>query len=632
MKNISNDKWTVVDTSTVSNAKKSNDGNYLRFSCPICGKKAGHQNRRDACINLETGYGHCFSGSCEAIFITKEKDDERQQQYREERAGRRTGRKKRQTVYYNQVDLTKISTCSYPMGITSYLKQRCISPETAHNAHVGFCYRKSKEPKTEGQDTLFLAFQFYEEGEVKNCQYKSLQKEFQFEPGCKVLPWNITAALGAEELIVTEGMMDALALMECGYQNVISVPNGAGTDLSVFDEYMDFELKGVKTILFAGDMDKAGIKLREQFIRKFHQFEVKVVEWVYEGITLKDGNDMLIQYGKEAVNWCIEHAGEPPIDGISRLSDCEKQLDDYYKNGLPVGVSINLYGIDHLMHFELGRFIPFTGLPGSGKSTFVDNIVVRLCCQYDWRAAVFSPEKWPQARHYNEYISMVTGKRAFEKSLRAPSYQRAKDYLNDRIIHIESTPRNTIWSILRRARWLIKHYGVRQVIIDPFNYILLEGQKGEIESTVISRVVQQCVDFAHEMNVLVMLVAHPRKLSSDGIQKKLTLGDIYGSMAFYNQADIGVVLYSEQITWTGSNHEVKACRATWVDVQKMRWKELGQQGKRPVVLCPDNNRFYGCREVSQNPLMYQPLDFDDNDWLANDGEQAEIDWQDDLPF
>ena len=632
MKNISNDKWTVVDISTVSNASKSKDGKHLRFSCPICGKKAGHQNRRDACINLETGYGHCFSGSCEAIFITKEKDEERQQQYRDESAGRRTIRKKKQTVYYSQVDLTKISTSSYPMAITSYLKQRCISSETAHNAHVGFCYRKSKEPKTEGQDTLFLAFLFYEEGEVRNCQYKSLQKEFQFEPGCKVLPWNITAALGAEELIVTEGMMDALALMECGYQNVISVPNGAGTDLSVFDEYMDFELKGVRTILFAGDMDKAGIKLREQFIRKFHQFEVKVVEWVYEGVTMKDGNDMLIHYGKEAVSWCIGHAEEPPIDGISRLSDCEEQLDDYYKNGLPTGVSINLYGIDHLMHFELGRFIPFTGLPGSGKSTFVDNIVVRLCCQYDWRAAVFSPEKWPQARHYNEYISLVTGKRAFEKSLRAPSYQRAKNYLNDRIIHIESTPRNTIWSILRRARWLVRHEGVRQVVIDPFNYILLEGQKGEIESTVISRVVQQCVDFAHEMNVLVMLVAHPRKLSSDGIQKKLTLGDIYGSMAFYNQADIGVVLYSEPISWMGANHEMKACRATWVDVQKMRWKELGQQGKRPVVLCPDNNRFYGCREVSQNPLMYQPLDFDDNDWLANDGEQTEINWQDGVPF
>jgi hypothetical protein len=44
------------------------------------------------------------------------------------------------------------------------------------------------------------------------------------------------------------------------------------------------------------------------------------------------------------------------------------------------------------------------------------------------------------------------------------------------------------------------------------------------------------------------------------------------------------------------------------------------------VLCPQNNRFYGCREVSQNPLMYEPLPFDDIDWLSGDGEQTEIDW------
>ncbi|MBQ9215495.1 MAG: toprim domain-containing protein [Prevotella sp.] len=630
-------KWTVINPRTVDGAKKESNGKYLRFRCPVCGGKEGHQRRRDACVNLETGFGHCFSGSCNALFVTQDKYDEMERKRSESQAEWRR-RNSRKRVYYDQVDISKISTCDYPMAISCYLKQRCISPETAHNAHVGFCIRKSREGKTEGQDTLFMAFLFLEEGEVRNCQYKSLQKEFQFEQGCKVLPWNITAALGAETIIVTEGMMDALALMECGYQNVISVPNGAGTDLSVFDEHMEFELKGVSTILFAGDMDKAGIKLREQFIRKFHQFQVKVVEWIYEGDTLKDGNDMLIKHGKEGVVWCVEHAEEPPMDGILRLSDCEAQLDDYYKNGLPTGVSINLYGIDHLMHFELGRFIPFTGLPGSGKSTFVDNIVMRLCCQYDWRAAVFSPEKWPQARHYNEYISLITGKRAFQGSLRTPSYERAKKYLNDRIIHIESTPRNTIWNILRRARWLVTHYGVRQVVIDPFNYILLEGQKGEIESTIISRVVQQCVDFAHEMNVLVMLVAHPKKLSSDGVQKKLTLADIYGSMAFYNQADIGVVLYSDPIMWNDSNHVMHNSRATWVDVQKMRWKELGQLGRRPVVLCPDNNRFYGCREVGHDPLMYQPLEFDDNDWLANDGEQMELEFLepeapvDDLPF
>ena len=634
-----NSKWTVIDPKTVDSAKKESNGKYLRFKCPVCGGKEGHEHRRDARVNLETGFGHCFSGSCDALFVTEQKHREIERERTENQAEwRRKNSRKR--VYYNQVDTSKINMTSYPMDVMNYLKQRRISAETAHNAHVGYCVRKSQAKGTEGQDQTFLAFLFYEEGEVKNCQYKSLKKEFQFEADCKLLPWNITAALGADTLIVTEGMMDALALMECGYQNVISVPNGAGTNLNVFDEFLDFEMKGVETILFAGDMDKAGIKLRDEFIRKFQMFQVKIVEWIYEGETLKDGNDVLIKHGKEAVSWCIEHATEPPMDGILKLSDCEQLLDEYYKNGLPKGNTINIYGLDHMMHFELGRFIPFTGLPGSGKSTFVDNIVVRLCCQYDWRAAVFSPEKWPQARHYSEYISLVTGKGAFEGKLRQPSYERAKRYLEDRIIHIESTNHNSIWNILRRARWLVKHYDVKQVVIDPFNYILLEGQKGEIESTIISRVVQQCVNFAHDMNVLVMLVAHPKKLSFDGVQKKLTLADIYGSMAFYNQADIGVVLYSDAITWTDKSHRLQSMRATWVDVQKMRWKELGQLGKRPIVLNPENNRFCGCREMSQDPLLYQPLEFDDTDWLANDGEQTEFEFLDpekevpvdDLPF
>jgi hypothetical protein len=30
--------------------------------------------------------------------------------------------------------------------------------------------------------------------------------------------------------------------------------------------------------------------------------------------------------------------------------------------------------------------------------------------------------------------------------------------------------------------------------------------------------------------------------------------------------------------------------------------------------------------------MYKPLDFDDIDWLANDGEQTEIEWKNGDPF
>ena len=68
---MANDKWTIVDLKAVKDTRTY--GNYMRFSCPVCGHKDGHKGRRDACINLKTGFGHCFSGSCDAIFITQDK-------------------------------------------------------------------------------------------------------------------------------------------------------------------------------------------------------------------------------------------------------------------------------------------------------------------------------------------------------------------------------------------------------------------------------------------------------------------------------------------------------------------------------------------------------------------------------
>ena len=78
-----NSKWTVVDLTTVEDARKEKDGKYLRFRCPVCGKKPGHEHRRDARILLSSGFGQCYSGSCEALFISKEKFDEQEKERKE---------------------------------------------------------------------------------------------------------------------------------------------------------------------------------------------------------------------------------------------------------------------------------------------------------------------------------------------------------------------------------------------------------------------------------------------------------------------------------------------------------------------------------------------------------------------
>ena len=68
-----------------------------------------------------------------------------------------------------------------------------------------------------------LAFTFREGNKVVNIQYKTTSKQFAMENDCEIIPWNIDACIGQESIIITEGMMDALALMEIGYDNGIDI-------------------------------------------------------------------------------------------------------------------------------------------------------------------------------------------------------------------------------------------------------------------------------------------------------------------------------------------------------------------------------------------------------------------------
>ena len=81
-----NSKWTIVDLTTVKDARKEKEGKYIRFKCPVCGSKSGHENRRDARILLSSGFGKCYSGSCDAMFITQEKFDEQEKERTENQA------------------------------------------------------------------------------------------------------------------------------------------------------------------------------------------------------------------------------------------------------------------------------------------------------------------------------------------------------------------------------------------------------------------------------------------------------------------------------------------------------------------------------------------------------------------
>ena len=62
--------------------------------------------------------------------------------------------------------------------------------------------------------------------------------------------------------------MDALSLIQAGFENVISVPNGASTGrMEYFDNSLE-DLNQVETFILATDNDMKGLELKNDLTRR----------------------------------------------------------------------------------------------------------------------------------------------------------------------------------------------------------------------------------------------------------------------------------------------------------------------------------------------------------------------------
>ena len=68
-------------------------------------------------------------------------------------------------------------------------------------------------------------------------------------------------------------------------------------------------------------------------------------------------------------------------------------------------------------------------------------------------------------------------------------------------------------TIITKAKYLVKKNGIKILVIDPYNKIEHLRSQGESETEYISRFLDKISTFARQFNVLVFLVAHPRKMN-----------------------------------------------------------------------------------------------------------------------
>ena len=254
-----------IDQLDIKRTRTDKDGTatIVRCTCPDCSDSRKRSHRDQACVRLDmnTGLGKCYNCGFHFIISTKVKALSKHQPVKKENW------KQPRTDHLKPLDAVAID----------YLMKRGIQPQTAKKA--GVC---SARHIVGGMERDCLAFTFREGTKIVNIQYKTTDKQFAMENDCEIIPWNVDACIGQESIIITEGMMDALALMELGYDNVISVSNGADTELRTFNRFRYSHFDSLKTIYLAGDMDEAGEQLRTKLAEYFGEARCRTVEWRIE--------------------------------------------------------------------------------------------------------------------------------------------------------------------------------------------------------------------------------------------------------------------------------------------------------------------------------------------------------------
>jgi len=454
----------------------------------------------------------------------------------------------------------------------AFLKARGISEQTALDMKL---FAANKYFNRIQKQTDAIGFPYFKNGQYINAKYRSIEsKDFTQDTGGAHVFFAIDKVDPTKPMIIVEGEIDALTLIECGIENVVSVPAGAPIKVSdgkvapSEDKKFSFIWDAFETIeklpyvVIAVDTDTAGQALAEELARRIGKDKCRIAKSEF-----KDLNEAFLAEGATKVKEIIDAAEPYPVAGLSSATKFEDRLNDLWSKGTGKGVSTGYSNVDQIYTVAEGQLTIVTGYPSSGKSNFVDQLMVNLGRSNDWKFALCSFENAPEV-HISRLMEIYKEKRFFEGTNRMTDDDRkdAFDWVQQHFLFLDSegVEPASIDSILDRARIAVVRMGIRGLVVDPYNYI--ENKSGMAETEFISSMLTRIQAFAKAYGVHVWFVAHPAKITRSGMDLPRPDGmAISGSMAWWAKADCGMTVHRTKTN--DVEIAIWKCRYRWVGTQ-----------------------------------------------------------------
>ena len=513
-------------------------------NCPLCSadRKAKNQKAKCASYDWERGLGTCHN--CNSSF----------QLHTYKRKGKAEKVYLKPEPYVLQTPGTKVE---------EWFKNRGISKKTLDDLRIN----EGPEfmPQT-GKTENVIKFNYFMGGELTNIKSRDGRKNFKLHKGAEKIFYNIDSIVGHPECVIVEGEMDVLALHEAGITNAISVPNGAtlnNNNLDYLDSCIDY-FEDKEKIILAVDSDEAGQALQKELVRRLGA----EICYLATFDDCKDANEYLLKYDKDKLANRIKKASPVPLENVTTFKDIEDDITDFVRNGFKPGFQVGLSNFDSIFSTYTGQFITVTGIPSSGKSDFVDQMVVGYNKNYGWKTAFASPENQPTYLHAHKLMRKTWEGMPSAEDIGGDKWEQVADHCNSNYFHIDME-KYTLESVLRKGAELVKRKGIKCLVIDPFNKVRDVDCKTEDVNRYTMEYLMKIETFAKKYDVLVFIVAHPTKMykDKDGKIEEPTMYNIKGGGEWYDASYHGLLVHRD--------YEAKTVK---VKVLKIKFQNLGENG------------------------------------------------------